>query len=330
MGYCRLTMSPELAEMRYAGRPATKLASDRLSLTVLPTPGGRIISLQLDGTELLYQDPRLVSEVPELDHALDVPTLKRERGWQHYGGDKTWLAPQARWADELPFLDLDSGEYSLAELQEDGSVGVRLISPICRESGIQVTRTIAIDGTNRIQIRLEMTNHSGAPAAWGLWDVTQLGGPGRFVMPVEAGSTNLDDVHVYSNETRTGREALGRLAKRNGDMVVVKCHQAEQFKFGTNSRDGWLLALLDRRPGTIAFLRHFDTRHGSPYPHPSTSEVYDSPTLPYFEMETHGPLIELDPGGSYARSEKWSFDWFDQGQTIPDYVHQRTGPRKDN
>jgi hypothetical protein len=47
-------------------------------------------------------------------------------------------------------------------------------------------------------------------------------------------------------------------------------------------------------------------------------------------METHGPLIELDPGGSYARSEKWSFDWFDQGQTIPDYVHQRTGPRKDN
>jgi hypothetical protein len=149
-------------------------------------------------------------------------------------------------------------------------------------------------------------------------------------MPVDADSTDLDDVLVYSNETRTGREALGRLAKRDANTVVVACHQAEQFKFGTGSRDGWLLALLDRGPRTIAFFREFETDGESPYPHPSTSEVYDSPMLPYFEMETHGPLIELDPGGSYARTETWSFDWFDQARPIPDYVHERTGPRKDS
>ncbi len=323
-------MSPELAEMRYAGRPATKLASDRLSLTVLPTPGGRIISLQLDGTELMYQDPQLIAGSPNVGDAPDVPSLKRERSWQHYGGDKTWLAPQDRWTDELPFLDLDSGTYELEEARGDNTIAVRLTSPICRESGIQVSRTIFLDEAERIRIRLEMTNHTASTVSWGLWDVTQLGGPGRLVMPVRPAPKGLDDVNVYANETRAGREALGRFARRDANTVIVDCHQAEQFKFGTDSREGWLLALLDRGDRTIAFFRSIDTYGGAAYPHPSTSEVFDSETLLYFEMETHGPLIELDPGASYGRAETWSFESFDPARSISDYVRERKGLRKGN
>ena len=32
-------------------------------------------------------------------------------GFVLWGGDKTWLAPQDRWTDGDPFLDLDSGAY---------------------------------------------------------------------------------------------------------------------------------------------------------------------------------------------------------------------------
>ena len=46
--------------------------------------------------------------------AADLSALRRRVGFVHWGGDKTWLAPQERWIDAIAFLDLDAGEWTAA------------------------------------------------------------------------------------------------------------------------------------------------------------------------------------------------------------------------
>lgn len=82
-------------------------------------------------------------------------------GFPLWGGDKTWVAPQARWIDRVPFPDLDSGDCEL-ELWPDGHHAMaRMTSPVCRETGMQVTRTLRIaDGTENWVVTCVSHAHS--------------------------------------------------------------------------------------------------------------------------------------------------------------------------
>jgi hypothetical protein len=325
---CRIEpaeLSVRLTETTFAGLPALRLSSDHVALVILPSPGGRIISLQLDGTEIFYIDSFLIGAATSLYAGSEVRAEKRQLGWRHFGGDKTWLAPQGAWTDGLPFLDLDSGAYELNEIRTATTAGVRVASPVCRETGVQVARTIALDKDGTLQMRLELTNRSHDSVSWGLWDVTQVRGPGRILFPIRPASDGLDDVRLYPKETPGGNGAKTRLVKRESDIAIVTCSQTERFKFGTDNREGWMLGLVDRDEGTVGFLRSFDTDSETSYPHGSTGEVYDSDTLPYFEMETHGPRATLAPGQSYARNEEWVLDWFDPTTAISEWLEKARG-----
>ena len=88
------------------------------------------------------------------------------------------------------------------------------------------------------------------------------------------------------------------------------CRQVESFKYGTDSADGWLLGLLDRRPDHwLAYLKLFEVQPGGEYPHQAIAEVYDSEALPYFELEVHSPLQHLVPGGTYSCKETSILNW---------------------
>ena len=79
------------------GWDGLKLTSARVSLVVVPEPGGRVLSLTLDGVEVLFVNPLLGGRGVDLASVTDVRAAKREIGWRHYGGYKNWLAPQGRW-----------------------------------------------------------------------------------------------------------------------------------------------------------------------------------------------------------------------------------------
>jgi len=123
-------------------------------------------------------------------------------GFVHWGGDKTWLAPQERWPDALPFLDLDSGAYTLdVERDDGGEVRVAMRSPVCRETGARIVRTIAVRAENdEFTVTHVLENVSANPITWGLWDVHQINGPGIAYVPRRASSPFRDGVKAYPAE----------------------------------------------------------------------------------------------------------------------------------
>ncbi len=291
------------------GWRGVRLANDRIRLVFAPDIGGRIISLCLDGVEVMFSHPALRGTTIDTLQFEDVRQAKKDLGWLHYGGYKTWLAPQGHWTDGLPFLDLDSGSYEVDVQESPLGAVVCLTSPVCRETGIQFTRSISLGNAGRIHIEQGLVNRSDAPVTWGLWDVTQVQGPGVAVLPVAPSSRFAGGVRAYENEGRSPA-IIEQFVEPEDGFAVVRCDQVETFKYGTDSRTGWILGLLERGGDHwLAYLKSFPGMPDAPYPHQADVEVYDSDVLPYFEMEVHSPLQELAPQAAYHVSQTWVVDW---------------------
>lgn len=301
-------MPVDLQEVELWGWQTIRLASGRISLTVAPQAGGRVVSLKLDDVEAFFTLPQLRGQSFDVASAEDVRERKRQLGLLHYGGYKTWLAPQDRWTDGLPFLDLDSGSYRVSVDKNSDVCSVRLTSPVCRETNMELTRTVSMSSEGRIRVEQAMTNRSSEAVTWGLWDVTQVGGPGLALLPVADESRHPDGVKAYANEGRS-QEVKGEYVSVANGVATVRCHEKEPFKYGTDSTEGWIAALLHRSTEqSLAYVKFFEAIHGATYPHEATVEVYDSGTLPYFELEVHSPLRRLGPGETYAYAEDWIID----------------------
>ncbi|MFQ5931942.1 MAG: DUF4380 domain-containing protein [Nitrospiraceae bacterium] len=300
-----------LTQVDQWGWRGLKLAAGRVALVATPEVGGRVTSLSFDDSEIFFTLPALRGRRVDLDQTRDARSDKRALGWLHYGGYKTWLAPQERWTDGLPFVDLDSGcyEYECTPQTQPGETLVRVTSPVCRETGLQLTRSIVLSEGGHITVEQSMANRSTREVAWGLWDVTQLRGPGTAILPIRPDSQFTSGVKAYLNEGRS-QDVMDRYVVRKDQMAIVTCHQVEPFKYGTDSHEGWILALLDCAPDRwLAYLKLFQPIPGAIYPHESVTEVYDSGTHPYFEVEVHSPLQRLVPGASYGFTEAWVVDW---------------------
>ena len=138
-----LAAAIRLDEGEHLGWRALWLRGADFALALVPEVGGRIFGLEWHGQQLAFANPDLAGRVENVAALADVRARKRALGLVLWGGDKTWLAPQAHWTDSAPFLDLDSGAYAISiEAAAVGSVAVRLTSPVCRESGMQIERRI--------------------------------------------------------------------------------------------------------------------------------------------------------------------------------------------
>ncbi len=299
----------EVKHVDFWGWRGLSLSAERVSLVVAPEVGGRIVSLKLDGVETLFSMQDLRGRCIDLSRTTDVRRKKRELGWLHYGGYKTWLAPQESWTDGLPFLDLDSGSYNLAVEENSEGAVVRVTSPVCRETGMQLTREVSISGNGRVLVEQAMINQSAQAANWGLWDVTQVRGPGMAVLPVAHSSRFEGGLKAYPGEGRSP-EVVDRYVRLSEGLATVTCQQVEPFKYGTDSMEGWILGLLDRgEEHWLALLKVYEPIPRATYPHETTAEVYDSGSHPYFELEVHSPRMTLAPGASYGYGETWVLDW---------------------
>ena len=84
-----------------------------LELVLLPQVGGRIMRLAWQGEDLIFTHPDFRGRVEPVAQVEDVHAAKQRMGFRLWGGEKTWLAPQGRWTDGVPFVDLDSGAYTV-------------------------------------------------------------------------------------------------------------------------------------------------------------------------------------------------------------------------
>jgi len=264
-----------------------------LELGLVPSVGGRIMSLRWRGHELGFVHPDHAGRHVTID-APDPRARKRELGFIHWGGDKTWLAPQEGWTDAIPFLDLDAGAYAFeVEHERPDQVRVTMRSPRCRELGVHIARTITVGGDVEVIHALE--NVSTTSVTRGLWDVHQVRGPGIAYVPRRSGSSFRDGVKAYPAEgdSEGARPDVVRLLD---GIAAIDCRRPRWFKFGVDADEGWALGVVETPGGLVGYRKEVPVATDASYGHGCVVEVYNCPDHPYFELEAHGPVVTLGPG----------------------------------
>ncbi len=295
------------SEGQFKGWNCYQIQKGSLELVLVPQVGGRVMGCRWKGRQLFFTQPEREGCLEALSSVQDVRARKRAMGMPLWGGEKTWLAPQSRWTDGVPFLDLDSGPYDLLvrESSQSGLI-VEMKSQVCRETGIQITRTL--DLTTDVpgwRIRHRLQNCSAAEAEWEIWSVSMVLRQGRVYVPRSGNSTYPDGVKAFVEEGESvaaRRSVVGEL----GSLAVIECSELKQFKYGVDDGEGWILGVLNAENALIGYRKEVPFFQDGIYAHGCVSEVFNSGEYSYLEMESHGPTRRLSPGESYELEEDQS------------------------
>jgi hypothetical protein len=293
-----------------------------LRLVFLPQVGGRLISLRVLGSEVLWRNPQWLTEVlsPTSPHASWPRPDGTMGSWVNVGGAKTWPAPQGRsgpheWPGP-PDEVLDSGAYTAEhEVAADGSVVVRLSSAADPRTGLQVDRTFRVrpHETSFTQVST-FTNTSGHPVRWSIWEVAQVdtrapGGGDRGHVEVRTGPgvAVVDLLSVTGRPTRVVGDGHVRVPVQ--DVVAKLGFPAATGTITWCRGDGLRLSLdiAVRRP-----VDHPDggcpvelwLQHPVPAPLPGLGGLH--PDADLVELEVLGPLETLPPLGRTSLTTTWT------------------------
>ena len=164
---------PQVPEFDTAPFPdAIRLTNGTVSLTIVPSIGGRIMRYSMvGGDNVLWNNPAIHDAAKNTDGR-----------YFNYGGDKAWPWPQDDWPlligrNYPPPEECDEATFKSRLI---GSTGVRLESPVIKSHAARFVREIMLDpsGGTRVTIvtRLEQAGGSRPPPSMAAWTVTQVPG----------------------------------------------------------------------------------------------------------------------------------------------------------
>jgi hypothetical protein len=274
-----------------------------LTLHVVPSVGGRLMGIALDGDELCFVNPLLRGRHASDDERNGVSAwadLCGAWGFPLWGGGKTWLAPESAWPGGAPHRDLDSGAWAVTHTWfDEHGMGIHLQSPLCRDSGLQLQRRLSLPSEGTAWSVEHSVNNRGR-TAWrgGLWDVLMLQRPAWLSVALPAAHAAHWPAAVRTLPGKGSVAALCRsgvlLPERN--HIDVVCAQPGEFKLGFDSEAGVVHADLPGAAGTLRYQRRSQLPAAAIYAHGHPLEVFNAPALPYFEIESHSPFTTLQPG----------------------------------
>lgn len=295
-----------LRKGEHKGWDAWHLQSGPLELVLVPQVGGRIMGMLWRGHNLSFTQPEREGHVEDLSQIQDLHAKKREMGFPLWGGDKTWLAPQTQWTEGVPFLDLDSGSYDLT-VEHDGPemVVVRMTSPICRETGVQISRAVTMSSSAKgWTVAHRLFNAASTEVRWGVWDVSMVLKPGHVFLPRQVASRYPQGVKTFTGEGESVHVREGVVSELES-LAIIRCTDPTAFKFGVDATEGWILGVLDVAGlGLVGYRKQVRVFGGMTYGQGCIAEVYNSDRYPYFEMEIHGPVVALAPGEAFELDER--------------------------
>ena len=284
-----------LTREAFRGWPAYVLRRGPLVLRVVPAVGGRLMGIEFAGRELCFIHPELEGKTFTGD-AQDWPHLCGEWSFPLWGGGKTWVAPESDWPGQAPHRDLDSGAWQvLALYASDGLCGIALQSPVCRVTGLQITRKLMLEPQGaHWSIEHTLSNQGPKPVRCGIWDVLMLQRPARVSIAFTADAKQ-------AVIARPGNKSVDQLLEAGQLQItplaaVLHCDRAEEFKCGFESRNGEVRVDFQEMP--VRYERHSPVMVSQAYAHGKPVEIFNAPGLEYFEVETHSPLQTLLPGQS--------------------------------
>lgn len=269
----------------YRGWPnCYRMSNGVIDLIVTTDVGPRIIRFGFVGQE---------NEFKEYE---DTVGKVGSEEWHIYGGHRLWHAPEAKPRTYCP-------DNSPIMLEQHGD-SVRLIQPIEALTGIQKEIDIQLSPT---EAHAEVTHRLRNTNLWSVelapWALSVMAPGGTAIIPLPPRRPHRESL------LPTSTIALWAYT----DMTDPRWHWGRKFvlltqdpnlespqKAGVLATDGWAAYA---RAGHL-FVKSFDYVEDARYPDLGCSvEAFTNADM--LELETLGPLADLDPGAAVEHIEHW-------------------------
>ena len=275
----------DLQRTDYRGWPdCYRLSNNLIDLIVTTDVGPRIIRFGFAGEE---------NEFKEYD---DMAGVAGGAEWRIYGGHRLWHAPEAKPRTYCP----DNSPVTL----EEHADFVRLIQPTEAPTGIQKEIDIRLSAA---EANVEVTHRLRNTNLWAVelapWAVSVMTPGGTAIIPLPPRRSHQESL-LPANTI-----ALWTYT----DMADPRWHWGKKYvmlsqdpnldspqKAGVMAVDGWAAYA---RAGHL-FVKQFSYVEGARYPDLGCSvEAFTNADM--LELETLGPLADLQPGASVEHVEHW-------------------------
>lgn len=321
-GNSALRRACQIEAVDYQGWHAQQLSNDWVKLIVVPQNGGRLMQVIFAGHPYLFVNPPYEGKYLPPD----------EERWFNYGGDKLWLLPEGdddeqHWRGNSDLLD--DGPYSFQVHSSGQGCEIDLSSPADPRTGIQILRTIRLEGDSpRIQFHASLKDISGHAVEWSVQSVSQYDTADPHqrsrqnrdfwtFTPANPSSSYLNRYHVRSGPAETHTISI----RDDGLFALRYAYIARELWI--DSHGGWL-AVVDGRtryamverfrydeaktyPGkaSVIFYTNGPELHWDAEGMPSLSSGEDRVAPYYLEAELNSPLVRLFPGETFRFDTEW-------------------------
>ena len=268
----------------YGGYQCCKLCNGAVELLVTTSVGPRIIRYGFPGQD------NILGECPDA-------VVSTELGdWKPYGGHRLWHAPESIPRSYVP----DDGPV---EARCEGRT-LHLTQPVEAPTGILKETIVRLDdeGTE-VTVLHKLTNRNLWAVQLAPWALTIMNGGGTTIIPQEPYISHDDYllparpiVLWHYSDLSDPRFQIGTTFIRLSTDESVE----EPQKIGVANKQGWAAYF---RSGTL-FVKQFDFIDGFLYPDEGCNcEAYTAGS--FMELETVGPMHELEPGETATHEETW-------------------------
>lgn len=282
---------------QFAGHEAIQVEAGRIRLVATTSVGPRVLGL------LTEDGHNHFAELPDM--TLDCPGS----GVIHLrGGSRLWAAPEDPRFTYRP----DDDPVGVEEIGD----GVRLVtrpdpvSETSREVDIRVT------GPERFAFDYRVFNRGQHPQRLAAWAITMMKPLGRAFLPLltrefdEGGFQAQRNIVLWAYS----RNDDARYVLHDGALEVRSAVMADgpldvPFKVGTTLRRGWVAHYRDG----MLLVKHAGHDEAREYADMGASgQLYSHGD--FTELETLGPLTDLEPGDAAEHHEDWAIHFVDEAE----------------
>lgn len=304
--------------------PLLRADNGTLQLTFLPAVGGRLLSIEASGRELLWRNPDYFDENCRAVRRRSTwaPLDGSFSSWANIGGSKTWPAPQG-WSGEGEWAGppddvIDAGEWSTNAVEhKTGDMTVVMTSRDDQRSGLRITRRFEIPtaGAEFRQL-ITFTNVSERPIRWAIWEVCQVDTSDGAGLSGAKAAIEVDVNGTAESTMINLGDYRGTLVVEHGDGRLIVPVQDVVAKRGFASASG-RIAYRGPRGGLEI---HFEPIPDADYPDggsraeiwmqsPQTSPIAElsglHPGAYLAELEVLSPRSMMRPGESRDLELRW-------------------------
>jgi len=286
-----------IATTRYVGHEAIRIDAGRVHLMVTTSVGPRVLGL------ITEDGQNHLAELPDM--TLDCPGS----GVFHLrGGSRLWAAPEDPRVTYRP----DDDPVGVQEITD----GVRLVTQLDPVSETHREIEICVTGSERFAFCYRVVNRAEHPQRLAAWAITMMKPLGRAFLPML--TRNFDECGFQGQRNIV----LWPYSRNDDPRYMVHDHALEvrsavladrpldaPFKVGTSLRRGWIAHYREDLL-LVKYSGHDESRTYADMG--ASGQVYSHGD--FTELETLGPLTDLDPGDVAEHHEDWAIHLVDEAE----------------